>query len=56
MTEPRDMLGLIPHGLYLIGIQTEASRFIYTGSWLTQISSNRVSSPPPCARRMRATN
>jgi len=38
MVEPREMLGLIPHGLYLIGVQTETSRFIYTGSWLTQIS------------------
>jgi flavin reductase (DIM6/NTAB) family NADH-FMN oxidoreductase RutF len=38
MVEPREMLGLIPHGLYLIGVQTETSRFIYTGSWLTQCS------------------
>ena len=38
MVESREMLGLIPHGLYLIGVQTETSRFIYTGSWLTQIS------------------
>ena len=38
MVEPREMLGLIPHGLYLIGVQTESSRFIYTGSWLTQCS------------------
>ena len=38
MTDPREMLSLIPHGLYLIGVQTESSRFIYTGSWLTQCS------------------
>ena len=38
MIEPREMLSLIPHGLYLIGVQTETRRFIYTGSWLTQCS------------------
>ena len=38
MIEPRELLGLIPHGLYLIGVKTESSRFIYTGSWLTQAS------------------
>ena len=38
MVEAREMLSLIPHGLYLIGVQTGSSSFIYTGSWLTQIS------------------
>jgi flavin reductase (DIM6/NTAB) family NADH-FMN oxidoreductase RutF len=38
MIEPRKLLGLIPHGLYLIGVQTASDRFIYTGSWLTQAS------------------
>ena len=38
MVEPGELLGLIPHGLYLIGVRTEASRFIYTGSWLTKAS------------------
>jgi flavin reductase (DIM6/NTAB) family NADH-FMN oxidoreductase RutF len=38
MIEPRELLGLIPHGLYLIGVRTETSKFIYTGSWLTQAS------------------
>ncbi len=38
MIEPRELLGLIPHGLYLIGVRTEAGKFIYTGSWLTQAS------------------
>ena len=31
-------MGLVPHGLYLIGVQTDTERFIYTGSWLTQAS------------------
>ena len=38
MVEPREILGLIPNGLYLIGVRTEANTFIYTGSWLTQAS------------------
>ena len=38
MIEPRELLGLIPNGLYLIGVRTESSKFIYTGSWLTQAS------------------
>ena len=38
MVKAREMLSLIPHGLYLIGVQTGSSSFIYTGSWLTQIS------------------
>jgi len=38
MVEPREMLSLIPHGLYLIGVQTGSSSFIFTGSWLTQCS------------------
>ena len=38
MVEPRQLLGLIPHGLYLIGVQTDTDRFIYTSSWLTQAS------------------
>jgi flavin reductase (DIM6/NTAB) family NADH-FMN oxidoreductase RutF len=38
MTEPRELLSLIPHGLYLVGVRTENSKFIYTGSWLTQAS------------------
>ena len=38
MVEPRRLLGLVPHGLYLIGVETESERFIYTGSWLTQAS------------------
>ena len=38
MIEPRELLGLIPHGLYLFGVRTETSKFIYTGSWLTQAS------------------
>ena len=38
MIEPRELLGLIPNGLYLIGVRTESAKFIYTGSWLTQAS------------------
>ena len=38
MIEPRELLGLIPNGLYLIGVRTETAKFIYTGSWLTQAS------------------
>jgi len=38
MVEPRQLLGLVPHGLYLIGVLTDSDRFIYTGSWLTQAS------------------
>ena len=38
MIEPRELLGLIPNGLYLVGVRTETSKFIYTGSWLTQAS------------------
>jgi len=32
------LLGLIPHGLYLIGADTGRKRFLYTASWLTQVS------------------
>ncbi len=38
MAQPREMLALIPNALYLIGVTTETEMFIYTGSWLTQIS------------------
>ena len=38
MSEPREMLGLIPNGLFLIGVRTDQRKFIYTGSWLTQAS------------------
>jgi len=38
MIAPRQLMGLVPHGLYLIGVQTDTERFIYTGSWLTQAS------------------
>jgi flavin reductase (DIM6/NTAB) family NADH-FMN oxidoreductase RutF len=38
MIEPREVLGLVPSGLYLIGVATGSDTFIYTGSWLTQIS------------------
>lgn len=32
------LLGLVPHGLYLVGVDTGAERFLYTASWLTQAS------------------
>ncbi|HHQ47861.1 MAG TPA: flavin reductase family protein [Acidobacteria bacterium] len=32
------LLGLVPHGLYLVGVSTGAERFLYTASWLTQAS------------------
>jgi flavin reductase (DIM6/NTAB) family NADH-FMN oxidoreductase RutF len=38
MIEPRELLGLVPNGLYLIGVRTQTAKFIYTGSWLTQAS------------------
>jgi flavin reductase (DIM6/NTAB) family NADH-FMN oxidoreductase RutF len=38
MIEPRELLGLVPNGLYLIGVRTEGLKFVYTGSWLTQVS------------------
>ena len=38
MAEPREILGLVPNGLYLIGVTTEEEQFIYTGSWITQMS------------------
>jgi flavin reductase (DIM6/NTAB) family NADH-FMN oxidoreductase RutF len=38
MVEPREILGLLPHGLYLIGARAESEDYIYTASWLTQAS------------------
>ena len=38
MVEPREFLSLLPHGLYLIGVQREPDGYIYTASWLTQAS------------------
>ncbi len=32
------LLELVPHGLYLIGVDTGRERFLYTASWLTQAS------------------
>lgn len=32
------LLGLIPHGLYLVGVDAGRERFLYTASWLTQAS------------------
>ncbi len=32
------LLGLVPHGLYLVGVDTGTERFLYTASWLTQAS------------------
>ena len=38
MSEPREILSLIPHGLYLIGVRADSGTFLYTASWLTQAS------------------
>jgi len=32
------LLGQLPHGLYLVGVDTGSERFLYTASWLTQAS------------------
>jgi len=32
------LLQAIPHGLYLVGVDTGRERFLYTASWLTQAS------------------
>ncbi len=34
----RELLRLVPHGLYLVGVEASGERFLYTASWLTQAS------------------
>jgi flavin reductase (DIM6/NTAB) family NADH-FMN oxidoreductase RutF len=38
MSQEREILSLIPHGLYLVGVRAESGTFLYTASWLTQAS------------------
>ena len=38
MIEPREILSLIPHGLYVIGVRAPSESYLYTASWLTQMS------------------
>lgn len=33
-----ELLRLVPHGLYLVGVEAGGERFLYTASWLTQAS------------------
>jgi len=34
----RELLRLVPHGLYLVGVAAGEERYLYTASWLTQAS------------------
>lgn len=45
----RDALGLIPNGVFLIGAANGTDRYLYTATWLTQVSSR----PPRVATAVR---
>jgi len=45
----RDVLQLIPHGVYLVGTANGRDRFLYTATWLCQVSST----PPRLATAIR---
>ncbi len=45
----REALQLIPHGVYLVGAANGRDRFLYTATWLCQVSSR----PPRVATAIR---